>query len=201
MQVKGQSFAVHMPRSRMGQALSYATSNRGACHLQGMHDTTLELGRIAPELGIDERFKGISRFSMELKPEFEVKAQHWRAVQDSLIVCKFTTWDYGPIGVDLVIQLLNAATGQDYSAEEIQWIGERTYNGGRLLNTRVGMARKDDSLPARVQQSMTRGASKGSVVTQEGLDGMLDQYYALRGWDANGIPTSQKLESLELPNE
>ena len=199
MHVKNQSFAVHMPRARMGQALSYATSNRGACHLQGMHDTTIEAGRIWPDLGIDERFKGLSRFSKELKPEYEVKAQHWRAVQDNLIVCKFTTWDYGSIDPSLVIELLNTITGDSYSAAEIQWIGERTFNACRLFNAREGFSRQDDALPERVGEPMSRGSSKGSIITKEDLQGMLDRYYTLRGWDANGIPTPEKLQSLDLP--
>jgi aldehyde:ferredoxin oxidoreductase len=199
MHVKNQTFAVHMPRARMGQALSYATSNRGACHLQGMHDTTIEAGRIAADIGIDERFKGVSRFSRELKPEFEVKAQHWRAVQDSLIVCKFTSWDYGPMKADLIIHLLNAITGDSYSAEKIQWIGERTFNACRLFNTREGFSRQDDVLPKRVGEPMSRGSAKGSIITLENLQEMLDRYYDLRGWNANGIPTGEKLQLLKLP--
>jgi aldehyde:ferredoxin oxidoreductase len=199
MHVKNQTFAVHMPRARMGQALSYATSNRGACHLQGMHDTTIEASRIAPEIGIDERFKGLSRFSRELKPEFEVKAQHWRAVEDSLIVRKFTAWDYGPMEPDLIIRLLNAVTGGNYSAAEIKWIGERTFNACRLFNAREGFSRQDDVLPDRVGEPMSRGPSKGSIISKQDMQEMLDRYYALRGWDANGIPTSEKLQSLELP--
>jgi aldehyde:ferredoxin oxidoreductase len=199
MHVKNQTFAVHMPRARMGQALSYATSNRGACHLQGMHDTTIEAGRTAPDIGIDERFKGLSRFSRELKPEFEVKAQHWRAVEDNLIVCKFTAWDYGPMEPDLIIRLLNAVTGGNYSAAEIQWIGERTFNACRLFNAREGFSRQDDVLPDRVGEPMSRGPSQGSIISKQDLQEMLDRYYALRGWDANGIPTLEKLQSLDLP--
>jgi aldehyde:ferredoxin oxidoreductase len=198
MHVKGQSFAMHMPRARMGQALSYATSNRGACHLQGMHDTTIEAGRLAPALGIDERFRGLSRLSRELKPEFEVLAQHWRTVEDSLIVCKFTAWDYGALDPDLIVRLLNATTGNDYTLDEVLWVGERTWNACRLFNVREGFSRKDDTLPDRVGEAMSRGGSKGSVITKADLAEMLDRYYVLRGWDANGIPTKEKLQSLDL---
>jgi aldehyde:ferredoxin oxidoreductase len=201
MHVKNQSFAVHMPRARMGQALSYATSNRGACHLQGIHDTTIESGQIAPEIGIDESFKGLSRFSRECKAEFEAKAQNWRAVQDSLIICKFTSWDYGAIEPDVLVRLLNAATGQNYSTEEVLWAGERTWNACRMFNVRDGFSRKDDTLPERVGDAMTKGGSKGSVITKADLAEMLDQYYAVRGWDANGIPTKGKLQSLHLAVE
>jgi len=201
MHVKNQTFAVHMPRARIGQALSYATSNRGACHLQGIHDTTIEAGRTAADIGIGERFKGLSRFSRELKPEFEVAAQHWRAVEDSLIVCKFTAWDYGPVEPDLIIRLLNAVSGGNYSAAEMQWIGERTFNACRLFNAREGFSRQDDVLPDRVGEPMSRGPSAGSIISKQDLQEMLDRYYALRGWDANGIPTPEKLQSLELPTE
>jgi aldehyde:ferredoxin oxidoreductase len=122
-------------------------------------------------------------------------------VQDNLIVCKFTAWDYGPMEPDLIIRLLNVITGDNYSAAEIQWIGERTFNACRLFNAREGFSRQHDVLPDRVGEPMSRGSAKGSIITQEDLQGMLDHYYDSRGWDANGIPTGEKLQSLDLPTK
>jgi aldehyde:ferredoxin oxidoreductase len=31
------------------------------------------------------------------------------------------------------------------------------------------------------------------------LNAMLDEYYALRGWDADGVPTAARLSALDLP--
>jgi len=198
LQVKGHPFAVHMPRGKVGQGLSYATSNRGACHLQGMHDTTVNAGLIAPDVGIDEKFKGLNRMAKEHKPELVYRAQNWRAVEDSFIICKFIGWDYGAATATDCARMLSNLTGWNMTAHDLTEAGERAFNLCRMFNVREGMSRADDTLPARVGESLPRGATKGSVITQADLDRMLDEYYAFRGWDENGIPTPERLEALGL---
>jgi aldehyde:ferredoxin oxidoreductase len=45
---------------------------------------------------------------------------------------------------------------------------------------------------------MPDGPGKGFRITNEALNKMLDEYYSLRGWDSNGIPTEGKLKELKL---
>lgn len=198
LHVKNQAFPVHMPRGKIGQGLSYATSNRGACHCQGMHDNSVEAGKISPAIGIDERFKGLSRMSKDLKPELEAIAQNFRAFQDSLIICRFVAWDYGAATPESVLEMLNAVTGWDVTPEESMLTGERIFNLCRLFNAREGMNRKDDTLPARMGESLPRGATKGSVITPQDLDRLLDDYYEFRGWTADGCPSEDTIERLDL---
>jgi aldehyde:ferredoxin oxidoreductase len=42
---------------------------------------------------------------------------------------------------------------------------------------------------------MSGGPAKGHVVE---LDPMLDEYYALVGWDTQGVPTPERLRELGL---
>jgi aldehyde:ferredoxin oxidoreductase len=198
LHVKGHPFPVHMPRGKVAHGLSYATSNRGACHLQGMHDTTVNAGLIAPDIGIDEKFKGLSRMAKEHKAELVYRAQNWRAIEDSFIICKFIGWDYGAATATDCARMLSAVTGWDVTAEDLTRVGERAYNLCRMFNVREGMSRKDDTLPARVGEHLPRGATKDSVITPEDLNRMLDEYYAWRGWDENGIPTPERLSALGL---
>ncbi|MEW6662389.1 MAG: aldehyde ferredoxin oxidoreductase family protein [Bacillota bacterium] len=198
MQVKNQAFPVHMPRGKIGQGLSFATSNRGACHCQGTHDTNMEAGKIMPDIGFDEKFKGLSRLTKEHKPELEKLAQDMRGWQDSLIICRFVSWDYGPVTPARLAELVNALTGWDVTPKELMEKGEMIFNLCRMFNVREGMSRKDDTLPARCSESLPRGATAGSVITQEDLNMLLDEYYRLRGWDSNGIPCREKLDSLGL---
>ncbi|GAH09400.1 unnamed protein product, partial [marine sediment metagenome] len=66
----------------------------------------------------------------------------------------------------------------------------------RLFNLRAGLTAKDDTLPPRMlKEPMPDGPAKGKVVP---LDKMLPEYYKLRGWDSNGVPTPQKLKELGL---
>ena len=57
----------------------------------------------------------------------------------------------------------------------------------RKFNLREGFSRKDDTLPPRLlNEPLPDGMAEGKKV--EGLDLMLDDYYAIRGWDKNGVP-------------
>ena len=79
---------------------------------------------------------------------------------------------------------------------ELLRIGERIWNLQKLLNIKRGFGRSDDTLPARLlNEPLQEGAPAGQVWRR---DEMLDEYYALRGWDADGTPTREKLEELGL---
>ena len=74
--------------------------------------------------------------------------------------------------------------------------GERIWNLIRMFNVREGISRKDDSLPPRMYEPLPDGPTKGNAFTEEMFRGMLDEYYGLRGWNENGIPTKTKLKEL-----
>jgi len=96
--------------------------------------------------------------------------------------------DYSPI--------LRAITGIPYSDEELLKAGERIWNQERLWNLKAGFTKKDDTLPPRMlKEPIPSGASKGEICE---LDKMLPEYYNLRGWDEEGIPTKDKLNELDL---
>ena len=77
-------------------------------------------------------------------------------------------------------------------------IGERSQNLQRLLNIRDGMDRKDDTAPPKLFIPAAVGSRAFKAPTHAEFDKMLDDYYTLRGWDKNGIPTAAKLEELGL---
>ena len=123
------------------------------------------------------------------------------AIIDAAGVCVFfsvrylvtPTRDIRPAGI---LELLNAATGAGYDMEEILRAGERIINAERLFLARAGLSRKDDSLPPRiVEEPLPDGPAKGSVCH---LDEMLTEYYGLRGWTQDGVPTEKKLRELGL---
>ena len=94
------------------------------------------------------------------------------------------------------MEYLNTATGADYSLEELQRAGERIINAERVFLAKAGFTRKDDSLPPRLtREPMPEGPAKGMVCH---LDEMLDEYYEVRGWTAEGLPTPEKLKELGL---
>ena len=81
----------------------------------------------------------------------------------------------------------------------LERVGERIINLERLFNVRENVRRADDALPWRVMhEPIPDGPSAGMYCPPAELDGMLDEYYRLRGWDTQGIPTPDRLSTLGL---
>jgi aldehyde:ferredoxin oxidoreductase len=99
-------------------------------------------------------------------------------------------------------EFLTAATGRTYASEDIESVGERIWNLIRLYNLREGVTREDDDLPYRIREEALRDPPvAGRKLSRHDLDSMLDEYYRLRGWDADGVPTPAKLAELGLVQE
>jgi aldehyde:ferredoxin oxidoreductase len=95
--------------------------------------------------------------------------------------------------------MVRAVSGFDMSVEELEQVGERVINLERLFNVREGVRRKDDVLPWRVMhEPIPDGPSAGMHCPPDELSMMLDRYYGLRGWDADGVPTPDRLRHLGL---
>ncbi|MFQ6077402.1 MAG: aldehyde ferredoxin oxidoreductase C-terminal domain-containing protein, partial [Candidatus Bathyarchaeia archaeon] len=118
-------------------------------------------------------------------------------IVDSAVLCKFSRgiWKW----YDDVAKLYNLVTGFDMTPEEMNLVGTRVNTLARLYNIREGLTRKDDRVPIRVMKlPIPEGVAKGSYVSQEDLDLLLDDYYEYRGWDKDGIPTEATLKELGL---
>jgi aldehyde:ferredoxin oxidoreductase len=184
--VKRLELPAHSARALKGMSIGYATATRGGSH----HDT-----RPTPQYAA-----GFDRRSPEGKPEFAVRSQHFTAVGDSLVVCRFTSErGFGLFLEEPYARMLAAVTGWDVSVEELERAGERIVTLERLFNVREGLRRRDDVLPWRVMhEPIPEGPSKGMHCPPPELDAMLERYYALRGWDADGVPTPARCAALGL---
>jgi aldehyde:ferredoxin oxidoreductase len=183
MSVKGLEMPAYDPRGMQGQGLLLATSNRGACHMRG-NMLGLEV------LGLP---KLIDRFQVQGKSSYVILNQNSSAAVDSLVLCKFTSMG---VADEYFARTLTAVTGIKYATGDMIRVGERVWNLERLYNLREGFTSKDDTLPARLlNDPAPDGPTKGWVVH---LEPMLKEYYRARGWDANGVPSPQKLADLEL---
>jgi aldehyde:ferredoxin oxidoreductase len=89
-------------------------------------------------------------------------------------------------------------TGWDITLDELLETGERIFNLCRLFNVREGAGRKDDTVPLRLSEPMPAGVCQGETLTADELSIMLDEYYAIRGWDENGAPLPETLARLKL---
>ena len=191
--VKGLELPAHDPRAYYSQGLSYATSNRGACHLQSLSHI-FERSVTLPDLGFPEVQE---RHSLERKDELVTKAQNLMCMFDSLKVCKFIL--FGGVKTSTLVNWLNWVTGWDMDLEEFMRTGERIYNLKRLYNVREGISRKDDTLPPRIL--IHKRGEGGSADSLPPLGEMLSRYYRYRGWDEIGIPSERKIKELNLEEE
>ncbi|OGL09078.1 MAG: hypothetical protein A3I14_01575 [Candidatus Rokubacteria bacterium RIFCSPLOWO2_02_FULL_73_56] len=184
--VKGLELPAHSARALKGLSIGYATATRGGSH----HDT-----RPTPQYA-----PAFDRRGTAGKPLFAARSQHFTAVGDSLVLCRFTAErGFGLFVEEPYARMLRAVTGWDVTVEELERTGERIVNLERLFNVREGVRRAQDTLPWRVMhEPIPDGPSAGLYCPPAELSAMLDEYYALRGWDADGVPTPARLAALDL---
>lgn len=212
--VKGLELAAYEPRRAIGHGLGYATSNRGACHLNGGYMVALE--------GLALPMSGRSQAS---KHALAAMFQDLMEAVSAAGSCLFTTYAVfpaalvrgadGPLGriaagalavsgpllrglravspralgvpMPLVphIRAVELVTGERLGFGRFWAVGERGFTLERLLGRRFGLTAKDDTLPGRMLDEPIDPANPGSVVP---LGPMMRRYYAHRGWDTDGVP-------------
>ncbi len=183
MSVKGQEFPAYDARAIQGMGLTYATSNRGACHLRS-YTVSSEI------MGVPVKTDPLTT---EGKPDLVKAFQDATAVVDSSGLCVFTTFawtltDFAP--------QLQAALGPQFTEENLNVIGERIWNMEKRFNLAAGLTSKDDDLPPRLKTEAAKtGPAKGLV---SGIDEMRPKYYEVRGWDADGQLKPETRERLGL---
>lgn len=125
------------------------------------------------------------------------------AVCDSIGFCRFLTVFSSPHALQYpeFSELIRLATGMELSTEELMKVGERIYTMERQYLVRLGLTRKDDTLPTRyLDEPVPYGPSEGELFRRDELERMLDEYYQLHGWEADGVPSVETLRRLELDN-
>ena len=183
MTVKGQEFPAYDPRGIQGMGLSYATSNRGACHLRGY--------TVASEvLGIPVKTDPLEN---EGKADLVKAFQDATALVDSAGLCLFTTFAWG---MENIAPQIDAACEGDWSIDRCLEVGERIWNMERDFNRQAGITGADDTLPKRLLKDAAKmGPAKGRVAD---LDKMLPEYYQIRGWTPEGDVTPETRQRLGL---
>lgn len=194
MHVKGLELPYHDPRGFVSMAANYATASRGACHLEaisywrgvGIEWTGWQEG--GAQEWIERR-----RFDSNVGAETAVAFQDYMTTYNPLGLCKFIA--KGSFTPAQTAELVNESMGWDWSGQDVLEAGARIFNYKRLINVRLGISRKDDVLPYRLEHEPRPTGTAAGVLPDMKL--MLPRYYELRGWDENGVPTEKAL----LPQE
>jgi aldehyde:ferredoxin oxidoreductase len=181
MQVKGLELPGYDPRGSWGMGLAYATASRGGCHMSAWPVA-------------EEAFGDTDPFTITGKALMVANGQNINAIKFSLIIC-----DFWALSLEKMSQIMSCLLNREVPIAELETAGERIWNILRLFNIREGFTTADDSLPKRIfNDALKSGATAGKVLPRDEFEKMLHEYYGIRGWDPQGIPTAAKLAKLEI---
>jgi aldehyde:ferredoxin oxidoreductase len=190
LHVKGLEFPYHDPRAFVSMAANYATATRGACHMES----------ISYWLGYGIRFEGwydpeeFDKHDSTGKGRLTADFQDYVGTYNALGICQFII--KGKVGPQQTVDLVNAALGWNWTTDDLLTTGERLFNLKRLINLRLGITRADDTLPQRfLGEPRPTGMAAGVLPD---LEGMLEEYYQVRGWQPDGTPSPERLTHLGL---
>lgn len=182
MQVKNLELPGYDPRGSFGMTLSYATADRGGCHQRSYVQADEILGGDLPP------------DTMEGKAAVNIHWQDFTSLKYTGIWCEF--W---AIDTNQMAQLMRHVWRREVSEDELMAVGQRIWNLGRIFNLREGFTRADDRVPQKLlDEPFQEGPSAGKAVGVALFDQSLSEYYRLRGWDENGVPSAAKLAELEI---
>jgi len=183
--------------------LGIAVASRGADHLRNR--PTLEIFMNLPMETKEQIYgKGVTRdpTAYEGKAVTVAFSDDMFAVVDSVGICKFVTHGFNSphlVKFDHVRDLLHLTTGLKFSSAQLRACGGNVIDIERYFNTQVcGITRDDDTLPKRYfDDPMPLGMAKGHHISREGFELMLDDYYRIRGWQADGHLTKARRAEFE----
>ena len=114
------------------------------------------------------------------------------AVGDSVGMCRFTTRLFNSPslpGIPEFREQLANVTGLAFTDEALQQCGHNVMGVERLINHRLGMRRKDDTLPDRwFDEPNPGGPYKGEKIDRQEFDAMLSRFYAISRLTSEGAP-------------
>jgi len=151
------------PRSLKGMGLAYATSQRGAAHLQSLFYLD-EIKREYKTEDIRERVRAL------------VETEDRMTLFDMLLLCKFYR-NY--LGWDDIIYLIEAVTGRRFREEELRERASKILSLSMAFNRQEGISIEEDTLPGKF---LRKAGKNGICLPPEELEIMVAEYHRLRGW-------------------
>jgi aldehyde:ferredoxin oxidoreductase len=188
--VKGLELPYHDPRGFVSMGANYATASRGGCHLEA----------ISYWRGVGIEWEGWQqgealewiekkRFDSSLGAQQAVDFQNYMTTYNPLGLCKFII--KGTFTPEQTAALVNQALGWNWTGQDVVEMGAKLFNFKRLINVRLGIGAKDDVLPYRLEHEPRPTGSAAGVLPDMKL--MIGDYYRIRKWDVNGVPTQEAL--------
>ena len=190
-EVKGLELPGYDPRGSFGMSIGYATSDRGGCHMRTYPIADEVLAATSPADELDE-----AKVAQIVVGDSSLGfiGQNMSSIKFSVILCDF--WAVTP---EQLVLLFSRLSGREWTEGEVLRTGERIWNLGRLFNLREGV--EPDDLPRALyakESAFLEGPSAGQAIGEERFAAAMAQYYELRGWDRDGIPSEARLAELDV---
>ena len=128
---------------------------------------------------------------------FFIGQKAW-GINNVLNLCNFTSVPIHAMTFGRLVEAVNAVTGWDVSLYELVKATERSNVMARVFNNREGFTPRDDTLISRWFEEMPDGPLKGKRIDPDVFRDLVQLYYDMSGWDAQGRPTRGKLVELGL---
>jgi len=193
----------HDARILKAFALGLSVATRGMDHLRNR--VTLEINA---RINDDPAFKAaLYGGTVAAQPnsydgkEIAVRrCENTFAVGDSVGMCRFNTKLFNsPTLPDLndFATELRILTGIDFTAEQLDEIGRNITGLERMLNFRLGLRAKDDTLPKRwFDEQVEVGPFKGEKVDRQEFERLKTRFYEVTGLNSEGVPALDWHEKL-----
>jgi aldehyde:ferredoxin oxidoreductase len=193
----------HDSRILKGFALGLAVATRGMDHLRNR--PTLEINA---KINDNREFK-TSLYGGEVAPEpnsyqgkeYAVrKCENTYAVGDAVGMCRFATKLFNSPSTadyDDFARQLKELTGEAFTPGELDEIGRNITGLERLINARLGLGEKDDTLPERwFEEEIPVGPFAGEKIDRPSFEKLKARYYTLTGLNRAGAPSLEWHRSL-----
>lgn len=194
----------HDARILKAFALGLAVSTRGMDHLRNR--VTLEINaRINDDPAFKEKLYGgtvsASPTSYEGKERAVRVCENVFGVGDAVGMCRFTTQLFNSPslpGLDQFAAQIGNVTGLAFEPAALDRVGLNIMGVERLINRRLGVGRKDDTLPERwFEEPIAVGPYAGERIDRTEFDALLSRFYALSGLTEDGVPQDEWRRELE----
>jgi aldehyde:ferredoxin oxidoreductase len=195
----------HDARILKAFALGLAVSTRGMDHLRNR--VTLEINaKINDDPAFKERLYGgpvsAEPNSYAGKERAVRVCENVYAVGDAVGMCRFTTKLFNSPslpGLDEFSGQIANVAGLSIAPEALDRIGLNIMGVERMINHRLGVRRKDDTLPDRwfEEPNPSSGKYHGEKIDRAEFDAMLSRFYAISNLTDEGIPAETWRRELE----
>jgi aldehyde:ferredoxin oxidoreductase len=194
----------HDARILKAFALGLAVATRGMDHLRNR--VTLEINA---KINDDPEFKrelyggdvAAEPNSYQGKEIAVRRCENTFAVGDAVGMCRFTTKLFNSPslpGYEEFRDQIHNVTGIDLTFDDLDQIGLNIMGVERLINSKLGVTRKDDTLPKRwFEEAIGVGPFKGEKIDRREFDELLSRFYVVSNLTEEGLPRPEWRAELE----